>query len=159
MSRHDNTSTRMRSILTTPQTRHRLLLRIELHTGFSVKGACATTGNTLLISSERKHGQGHRDGNVDTQLAGFDVLLESGGGGAGGGEDGGAVAVFVCVCECDGVVEGVDVEADQDGAEDFFFVAGHVGCDVGDDCGGDLIQQLAFCINLHSKEACLPSFR
>ena len=116
------------------------MLSIELQTRFSVKGACTAAGNALLISGERKHGQGHGDGHVDTQLAGFDVLLESGGGGAGGGEDGGAVAVFVCVCECDGVVEGVDVEADQDGAEDFLFVAGHVGRDVCDDCGGDLRQ-------------------
>ena len=112
MSRHNNTSTRVRSILTTPQARHRLLLCIELQTGFAVKRACAATGNTLLVSSERKHGQGHGDGHVDTKLTGFNVLLEPRRRRAGGGEDGGAVAVFVGVGECDGVVEGVDVEAD-----------------------------------------------
>lgn len=148
----------MRSILTTPQTRHRLLLRIELQTGFAVESACTTTGNTLLISSKGKHGQGHRDGHVDAQLTGFDILLEPSRGGAGGREDGGAVAVIVGICKRDGVVEGVDVEADQDGAKDFFFVAGHVGCDVGDDCRGDLRQQLAFRIPSFIFEGRLTQF-
>lgn len=140
MRGHNNTSTRMRSILATPQTRHRLLLSVELHTRFTVESAGTATGNTLLVSSKGKHGQGHGDGHINTQLTGFDVLLEPGGGGARGGEDGGTVAVFVGVCECNSIVKGLNVETDEDRTEDFLFVAGHVGCYVGDDCGGDLRQ-------------------
>ena len=61
-----------------------------------------------------------------------------GGRGPGAREDGDAVAVFVGVDERDGVVNGVDVEADEDGAEDLFCVAFHVRLDVGDDCGRNL---------------------
>ena len=64
--------------------------------------------------------------------------MEARGGAAGAGEDGDAVAVFVGVDEGDGVFDGGDVDADEDGAEDFFGVASHVGFHVGDDRGADL---------------------
>jgi hypothetical protein len=138
MSRHNNTGPRMRRILTPPQTRHRLLLRVKLQAGLAIKRARAAASNALLVPGKREHGQRHGNGHVDAQLPGFDVLLEPRRRGPRGGEDGGAVAVLVGVGERDGVVERVGVEADEYGAEDFLLVAGHVGRDVGDDCGGDL---------------------
>lgn len=76
--------------------------------------------------------------HIDAKLAGFDFTLESGGGGAGAGEDCGAVAVFVGVDHGDGLVEGWDFEADEDWAEDFLAVAGHMRLDAGDDGWADL---------------------
>lgn len=138
--RHDNASLSANGILCPPQASHGLLLSIELQTGLAVEGVSTATGDTLLVTGEGEHGQWHGDGDVDAQLAGLDVLLEARGGGAGAGEDGGAVAVFVGVDHVDGVVEGFDVKADQDGSEDLFLVALHVGGNVGDDSGADLIE-------------------
>lgn len=80
--------------------------------------------------------------HVDTELAGFELALEAGGGGAGGGEDCGAVAVFVGVNEGDGVVEGGDFETDEDRAEDFLTVTSHVWLDASDDGRADLDKWL-----------------
>ena len=139
LARHHNISLGTNSILTPPQTRHSLLLRIELQPRLAIECVRTTSSNTLLVTRERKHGQRHGDGHVDTDLAGFDLLLELGGGGARAGEDGGAVAVLVLVDQFDGVVEGWGVEADEDWAEDLLAVAFHVGGDVGDDGGADLV--------------------
>lgn len=138
MSGHHNASLSADSILGLPQASHGLLLGIELQTGLAVEGVGTAAGDTLLVTGEGEHGQWHGDGDVDTQLAGLDVLLEAGGGGAGAGEDGGAVAVLVGVDHVDGVVEGLDVQADEDGAEDLLLVALHVGGDVGDNGGANL---------------------
>lgn len=58
--------------------------------------------------------------------------METGGGAPALGEDRDAVSVFVGVDEVDCVVECGDVQADEDRAEDFFFVTFHVGFYVGD---------------------------
>lgn len=100
------------SILSTPQAGHGLLLSIEVETRLAVEGVGTAASNALLVSGEGEHGEGHGDGDIDTDLAGFAVLLEAGGGRAGAGEDGGSVAVFILVDEVNGVVEGVDGEAD-----------------------------------------------
>jgi hypothetical protein len=131
-SRHNNIRLRANRILRLPETSHSLLLSVELHTRLAIESVRSTTRDGLLVSGEREHGEGHRDGDVDSNLAGLDLFLEARGGCAGAGEDRGAVAVFVCVDE------GGDGEADEDGAEDFFFVAGHFGGYVCDDCGADL---------------------
>lgn len=138
MRRHIHSSLSSNSILAPPQTRHSLGLRVKVQTGLSVESARAATSNTLLVSGERKHGERHGDGYVNTNLAGLDVALEAGGGCARVGEDGYTVAVFVAIDQVDGVFEGVDVDGDEDGAEDFFFVAGHVGLDVSDQSWADL---------------------
>jgi hypothetical protein len=136
--RHVNLRLRTNRILALPEASHSLLLRIELHARLSIESIRTPASHRLLVAGEREHGQGDRDRDVDSDLSGFDFLLEAGGGRAGAGEDGGAVAVFVCVDEGDCVVERGDVEADEDGAEDLFFVAGHFGGDVCDYCGADL---------------------
>jgi hypothetical protein len=131
MRRHHRLRLGRNRILPPPQTRHSLPLRIKIQPRLPIKIIRPTTSNTLLIPCEAEHRQGHGDRDVDAQLADIHVLLELGGGGAGAGEDGGAVAVGVGVYEVDGGVDGVDVEADEDGAEDLFGVAFHVRLDVG----------------------------
>ena len=135
---HNNIRLSADSIIRLPEASHSLLLGVELHTGLAVESVGSATGDGLLVASEREHGEGDGDGNVDSNLAGLDLLLEAGRGCARACEDGGAVAVFVGVDEGDGVVEGGDVEADEDGAEDFLLVAGHLGGYVCDDSGADL---------------------
>ena len=125
-------------ILPAPQTRDRLLLRVELQARLAVEGVGAAAGDALLVAREGEHGERDRDGHVDADLAGFDVLLEARCGRAGAGEDRGAVAVLVGVDEVDGVFERVDVDADEHRAEDLFAVAAHFRGDVGDDRGADL---------------------
>ena len=80
-------------------------------------------------------------GDIDTDLAGLDILLEALGRRAGAGEDGSAVTVLIRVDEVDGGVESGSFEADEDRAEDFFRVAFHVRLDARDDRGSDLKSQ------------------
>lgn len=138
LSRHLHTRLGGQNILASPKTRHRLRLRIEPNTRFPIKRIRPTARHALLVAREAEHGQGHRDRDVDADLAGFDVLLEARGGAAGAGEDGDAVAVFVGVDEGDSVLDRGDVDTDEDGAEDLLGVASHVGFHVGDDRGADL---------------------
>lgn len=120
-----------------PQGRNSLELGIEVNAGLAVKGAGAAAGDALLVSGEGEHGQRDGDGDIDSDLTGLDVAAEGLGRGSGAGEDGDAVSVLIGVDEFDGIVNGVYVEADEDGTEDLLLVAGHVGSDVGDDGGAD----------------------
>ena len=139
LSRHLHTRLGRHHILTPPQTRHRLRLRIEPNPRLPIKRIRPSPGHTLLVPREAKHGQRYGDRDIDTDLAGFNLLLEAGGRAAGAGENGDAVAVFVGVDEGDGIIDGGDVDADEDGAENFGRVALHVGFYVCDDRGADLI--------------------
>lgn len=76
--------------------------------------------------------------HIDTDLAGFQLALEFGGGGTRSGEDRSTITIFVRVDEGDGVVDGFHFETDEDGAEDLFPVAAHVWLYVGDDGGANL---------------------
>ena len=109
MRRHINTRLRRDRILTPPQTRHGLSLRIKAQPWLSIKRIRPSPRNTLLISREAEHRQRHGDRDVYPDLAGLDVLLEVAGGRPAAGENGDAVAVFVGVDEGDGVVDGLDV--------------------------------------------------
>ena len=80
-----------------------------------------------------RHGQRH----VDADHAHGDGALELPGRGAGGGEDRGAVAVGVGVDQGDAGVEVLHPDHDEDGAEDFLGVGGHLGLDVVQDGGAD----------------------
>jgi hypothetical protein len=109
MRRHSHILLRSDRILRAPKARHSLPLRVEAQSIFPVEIARSGTRHALLVPREAEHRQRDGDGDVDPQLAGFDLLLEAGGGGAGFGEDGGAVAVFVCVDQVDGFVGCFDV--------------------------------------------------
>ena len=138
LRRHINLRPRTNSILTLPKAGNSLLLRIKVQPGLAIESIRAAARDTLLIAGETEHGQGDGDGDVDADLPGLDFFLELARCGARRGEDGGAVAVFVLVDQFDGFVQAVDVEADEDGAEDFFAVAAHGFRYVGDDCWADL---------------------
>ena len=135
---HDDVRLGANSVIRLPEAGDSLLLSVELHTGLAVESVGSATGDGLLVAGEGEHGKGDGNRDVDSNLTGLDLLLEASRGCAGACEDGGAVAVFVCVDEGDGVVEGGDVEADEDGTEDFLLVAGHLGGHVCDDSGADL---------------------
>lgn len=128
-------------ILCPPETRHRLRLRVKVDPALAIERIRAPARNALLVPREAEHGQGDGDRGVDADLARFDLLLEPGGGGAGAGEDGDAVAVLVAINKGNGGGEVRHGEADEDGAEDFRGVAGHVGLDVGDDCRRELGEE------------------
>lgn len=139
MHRHRHIGLRGQRILLLPQARHRLLLRIKVQSNLSVEGIRTTSRNTLLVPREREvgHTDRHRDGDVDPDLSALNVLLEGLCGRTGLGEDGHAVAVLVGVDKVDGVGEGLDLEGDEDGAEDLLGVALHVRLDAGDDGWAD----------------------
>lgn len=139
MNRHRHIGLGRQRILLLPQARHRLLLRIKVQPNLAIKRIRTPSRNTLLVPRERevRHPDRHRDRDVDPDLAALDMLLEGLRGRAGLGEDGDAVAVLVGVDEVDGVGEGLDLEGDEDGAEDLLFVALHVWLDAGDDRGAD----------------------
>lgn len=71
-------------------------------------------------------------------MSGLDFFLEFSGGGARSGEDGRSVTILILIDEFDGVVKSGDIETDENRAEDFFLVAGHVLGNVGDDGWSDL---------------------
>lgn len=81
-SRHNTLSLGSNSILTPPQTRHRLCLSKERKTRFAVEGTGTASSYRLLVAGEGEHGKRYGDGNVDADLTGFDVALEAGGCGA-----------------------------------------------------------------------------
>ena len=114
----------------------------------AIESIRAASRNTLLISSKAEHGQWDGDWNVDADLPGLDFFLELAGRGARRSEDGRAVAVFILVDQLDGFVQAIDVEADEDGAEDLFAVTAHVFRYVGDDCWADLDAVSLQCVKL-----------
>lgn len=138
LRRHVDLRPRADRILGLPEARDCLLLRVEVDTRLSIECVRTTSRDRLLVAREAEHGKRHRDRNVDTNLTGFNFLLESSGGRAGRCEDSCAVAVLVLVDEVNCIVEGGHVQAHEYWAKDFFFVAGHVFCDVGDDGWADL---------------------
>ena len=135
---HDDIRLGANSIIRLPEAGHSLLLGVELHARLAVESVGSTTSDGLLVAGEGEHGKGDGNRDVDSNLAGLDLLLEASRGCAGACEDGGAVAVFVGVDKGDGVVESGNVEADKDRAEDFLLVAGHLGGHICDDSRADL---------------------
>jgi len=153
--RHIHRRLRRNRILGPPQTRHRLLLRVELDTRLAVEGVGAAAGDRLLVAGEGEHGQlrnvnveaacgpkkttywdGNRD--VDANLTGLNLLLEASSSGARAGEDGSTVAILVGIDHVDGLVDSLNVQANEDRTEDLFGVALHVRLDVGNNGGTNL---------------------
>jgi len=137
-SGHSNVTLRANHILRLPQTRHGLPLRVKPQAILSIEVTCPSSSNRLLVSSEGEHRQRHRNRHVDTQLAGLHLLLEARRGRAGPRKDSCTVAVGVVVDQLDRFVNGLDVHTNDDGAEDLFRVAFHMGFHVCDDGGTDL---------------------
>ena len=143
LRRHIDLRPRRHGIIRLPKARHSLLLRIKLDPRLPIKRIRPTTRHRLLIPREAEHGQWDRDRDIDAHLPGLDLLLEALGRRAAARKDRNAVAVFVAVDEVHGVFVGLYVDADEDGAEDLLFVAGHLWCYVGDDCWADLKEHVS----------------
>ena len=75
----------------------------------------------------------YRDGDVYANLAGLNLTLEAPGGGTGTGKYGSTVSIFVLVDELTSIVDGLNVEANEDGPEDLLSVASHMWFYVGND--------------------------
>lgn len=127
------------SVAALPQGSDSLQLSVEVDSRASVESAGTATGNRLLVTGEREHGQRDGDGHIDTNLSGLNVATEGLGRRSRLGEDGDSVTVLVLVNQLNGVINGLDVQANQDGTEDLLRVAGHFGGDVGDDGGTDKV--------------------
>ena len=84
------------------------------------------SADLILGVSKRMSTYGHRDGDVDANLAGLDLTLEASGGGTGTGKDGSTVSIFVLVNELKSIVGSLNVEANEDGPEDLLNVTSHV---------------------------------
>src|SRR5580658_1367960 len=99
----------------------------------TVDGVVAEEGT--LPSAEGVEGHGHGDGHVDAYHADLYAAAEVAGGIAVAGENAGAVAVLVLVDEFEGLLEVVDADDAEDGAEDLFLVDTHLGLDVVEEAG------------------------
>lgn len=80
------------------------------------------TPETPSWSRKTEHGQWHRYWHIDTNLPHIDFVDILTGMAAICRENGGAVAVGVGIDELDGVLERVNGDYAEDGAEDLFFV-------------------------------------
>jgi hypothetical protein len=113
-------------------------LSVKPETILAIEVGCASTSDRLLVASETEHGKRNRNGNVDAKLTGLELLLKQCSRCTGTSEDSSAVAVRVGVDEVDGIFCGLNIEADEDRAEDLLGVASHVRFDIRDDCWTDL---------------------
>ena len=118
-----------------------LELCVEVNAGLAVEVvAGADVGG--LVTGEGEHGEWDRDGDVDADLAGLDLVREATGGGAVGGEAGGTVTPGVGVDQVNCLVKGLDFHSDQNGAKDLLLVASHVGLGASNDSWADKVAAL-----------------
>src|SRR5690554_24639 len=114
---------RRRCLRAEPAGGHGLGFGVETH-GLLAVSVLVTVEGTLP-ASEREERQWHRNRNIHTHLANFDLVLEAAGGATVVGEDGGAVAIRTVVNQLDGFAKVVRVHAGQYRAENFFFIDIH----------------------------------
>ena len=93
-----------------------LVLRVELQPGPPIEAQ--VTQEASLVSAPAKHGQWHRDRDIDTNLSDVHLSLELPRGGSTLREDGSAVSVWVGVDDCEGVVESICFQTEENRAED-----------------------------------------
>lgn len=138
VSRHLYVRFRCYSILAFPQTRHSLRLRVEIQARLSVEGICTSSSHTLFVSSEREHRERYWDRHVDADLSGLDFLLKACGRTTATCEDSHAVAILVLVDELDSIIHCVNIDTNEDWAENLLGIAFHVRFDVCYHRGPDL---------------------
>ena len=92
-----------------------LVLGIEVDATASIERHVAEEAR--LVPAPREHGQRHRNGHVDADLADLNACLELACGRAALREDRCAVSVFVRVDDGERIVEGVGGDDGQNGAE------------------------------------------
>jgi len=108
----------------------------SLPLGVELNGALAvevrSTPHAGLVSSEGEHRKGDRDGQVDADLASFDLRLEFAGSVAISREDSASIAPGVSVDEVDSLLKGFTTHDLHDWAEDLLVVAFEAGLHVVD---------------------------
>ena len=117
-----------------------LPLGVELDCTLAVEVAHSSEG--AFASSEGEHRQRHRDGQVDTNLSGIDLVLELASGVTILGEDGSTVTVLVAVDQVDGLLQGVGSHDDHHGSEDLLVVHVHAWGHVVDHSGAHEVALL-----------------
>ena len=80
-----------------------------------------------LWPSEAHHGQGHRNGHVDSNLPCFNFISEFSGCSSIGSENSCAIAIHVLIDKLDSFIHGIDIDHAEDRPEDFLLVGLHFG--------------------------------
>jgi hypothetical protein len=106
MCRHSNILLGRHRILRPPVARNCFLLSVELKSRFPVKGVRSSASNALLVTGEAEHRQWDGDGNVDSNLACFDILLESSSCASGLREACGSISILIGVDQINRSIEG-----------------------------------------------------
>ncbi|KNC31680.1 hypothetical protein FF38_10339, partial [Lucilia cuprina] len=130
---HGYSSLGMGNISFTPQLGDSLGLSIELNTLFAIEMMITT--ERAASTGEGEHGQGYRDGYINTYLTNIDFVDKFAGGGTIGGENGGTVTVGIGIGQLDGFIQSISLKDNQNGAKDFLLIAVHIGGDIGQDGG------------------------
>jgi hypothetical protein len=112
----------------------------ELDCSLSVE--VAGSPHTVLVSSEGEHREGHGDGEINSDLAAFNFMLELSGSVSTSGEDGSSISVLACVDQVDTFLESVSSDDAEDGSEDLIIVGGSAWLAVVDDGGSDEVSLL-----------------
>jgi hypothetical protein len=119
------------SILGSPLACHGLDLSVKVDTLLTIK--VGITKERTSGARERKHRQWYRNGYVHANLSNIDFLSKLSGSSTVCGKDGSSVTVWVVIDQFNGVVQGLDRQADKCWAKDLLFVASHVSLNIVDE--------------------------
>ena len=134
-----------------------LVLSVEVDATPSVErniSKCAS-----LVPTPREHGQGHGDGNVNSDLAHVDLSLVFPSSSTRLSEDGGSVTILVLVDDLEGLIESLGVNDDEDGPEDLFLVAFHRGVGFDDGRPDEVSIWITFHLDVASVQEDLSALR
>jgi hypothetical protein len=144
-------------ILGQPAGDPHLILSIEVDTTSSVErnvSKCAS-----LVPAPREHGQGHGNGNVNSDLSHVNLPLEFPSGSTGLSENGGSVAILVLVDDLESLIESLGVEDDENRSEDLFVVAFHRGVGLDDGRSNEVSVWISFYLGVASVQEDLSALR
>lgn len=128
-----------------------LPLSVEVNSSFTVE--VGSTPHGCFVSSEGEHGEWDWDGEVDTNLTGFNLVNKFTGDVSVLGEAGDTVTPWVGVDEVDTFLDSLDSLNAHDGAENFLVVAVHAGVDIHDDGGTNPVSvRVSFDLGVTSVE-------
>ena len=136
---HGGLDTR-RKVVVPPVGSDSLALSVETNTILSVE--VVGTDEGLLGTSEGEERQGDGDGQVDSNLAGIDLVLELTSSSTRRGEDSSSVSVGVGIDDLEGLVEVLGRHDAENGAEDLLLVDAHILGDASEDGGADPVSSL-----------------
>ena len=106
-------------------------MSVECNSALAVEIGSAP--HASLVSSEGEHGERNWDGQIDSNLAGFNLSLELASGMSILREDRSSITPLVRIGEVDSILEAFSTDDLHDWSEDFFFVAVNALANVVDD--------------------------